>query len=178
MVNQINENKESRSKPPASVEAMLAEARKQGWLFNELLFIPELAGLYADASEHFIKFISGLSPCEKNNYALQVSRYLFAKAVEGVILWGHSPDGKISVLFHVKHITEKFETEVPFHLHKVVEDSMAIGESLFNAHLEWVRDQLDKKESIDLDLEIKDVFLWTPRLGICYGLSKQYDSLL
>ena len=87
------------SEPRDSSEAMIMEAKRQGWL-QELKFIPELIPIYHNAADYFLGEIEKCEPRMRETLVFDCSRYLFAKAVEGVILWGSSLDGKISVFFH------------------------------------------------------------------------------
>ena len=114
----------------------------------------------------------------RETMVFHICRYLFAKGVEGVILWGGSKDGKIYVYFHHKHFTDKFETEVPAKYHSLVEDSMKTGVSLFKAHQEWVIQKQNAKAEIDLSKEIEEVIKWIPRFGIAFALHNKYQALL
>lgn len=179
MSNLSFKTKDSNIPPPSdSVDAMLAEAQKQGWLVGkELKFIPELESMYKGAADYFLNLVNESESDMRETFVFNSSRYLFAKAVEGVILWGMSPDGNISIFFHPRHLVGNFETEVPKHLHKTVSDSMLVGESLFRAHQNWVISVQKSRQNIVLHDEIQKTLRWIPKLGISYGLAKNYQNL-
>ena len=88
-----------------SIGAMIDEVRQQGWLpQDELSIIHEIMHIYSQASEYFLDFIDEQDQQYRESLVYHTCRYLFAKAVEGVILWGASRDGNISVYFHPKHL--------------------------------------------------------------------------
>jgi hypothetical protein len=163
---------------PDSVQAMITAAESQGWLHDrEIMIVPELLNMYNQASDYFYKLINENDPRYRETFVFHTCKYLFAKGVEGVILWGASPDGKISVFFHPRHLVGEFESEVPTHLHKVVLDSLKVGETLFQAHQGWIIKQQESGKNLDLDREIKETLEWIPRLGMSYALENQYETL-
>jgi len=161
-----------------SIDAMIAEATRQGWLPDrDLGMIPELVDIYKNAANHFSNMIFETEPEYRETLMYHTCKYLFAKAVEGVILWGMTSDGQISVYFHPKHLTEGIETEVPFHLHQIVIDSMSIGDSLFRAHQEFVIQSLEKGVEISVDEEIAKTIQWISSFGIGFALFNNYQAL-
>jgi hypothetical protein len=161
-----------------SVDAMIEEAARQGWLPDRTLgLIPEIANIYKSAADHFLTVINESEPRMRETLAYHVCRYLFAKGVEGVILWGLAPDGKISIYFHEKHLVGDVETEVPAHLHKTVIDSMKIGESLFKAHQQFVIQAQQRGVGIDIKEEMKSTVTWVSQFGISYALFHKYQAL-
>lgn len=161
-----------------SITAMINEARQQGWLVqDQLAFIPEIMNIYSQASEYFLDLIAEEDPQYRQTLVYHTCRYLFAKAVEGVILWGPSPGGEISVYFHPKHLVGELKTEVPSHLHQTVIESQEVGESLFRAHKDWIIECQEKGVSLDLSDEIRKTIEWIPRFGISYALQKNYHAM-
>ena len=185
MFNIFGKGKRSESKDfteaSDSLDAIIKEAQRQGWLEDrDLKFIPEILSIYDDASNYFTNLIydaNNEEPGTRETMVYLVSRYLFAKGVEGVILWGATSDGKISVYFHPKHLHGDIETEVPKHLNKVVMESVSVGESLFRVHQGWVIEQQKHSQAIDLNREIQEVVKWMPKMGIHYALYNQYQFL-
>lgn len=164
--------------PKDSIGAMISEATRQGWLQDsDLGFIPELVSIYKNAADHFTNIIDKSEPKMRETLMYHTCRYLFAKGVEGVILWGISPHGKVSVYFHSKHLVESVETEVPKHLHAIVINSMPIGESLFRAHQYFIIQSQKKGHYIDLQNEMCETVQWIPRLGISYALYNKFHEL-
>jgi hypothetical protein len=161
-----------------SLEAMLTEAEHQGWLPERTIgSIPELIGIYTGASKYFVDLILETEPVMRETMTCHVCRYLFAKGVEGVILWGLSKDGNVSVYFHPKHLVGEIETEVPPHLHSIVIQSLSVGESLFWAHNRFIMKQQENGSEIDYIGETATVLRWLPKLGISYALFKRYHEL-
>jgi hypothetical protein len=160
-----------------SVDAMLSEARAQGWLQDSMGRIPELVTLYKNAADDFMGLVRESEPDGRQTLMFHICRYLFGKAVEGVILWGAAPHGNISVYFHPKHLVGEVETEVPVHLHKVVIDSMSIGETLFRAHQAFVIQSQKEGIGIDLEDEMAKTLQWIPRLGVSYALHRKFNLL-
>ena len=159
-------------------ETLFAEAERQGWLpGRELSFIPEIQHIYERAANYFLDFIEDQDPKMRETLAFHVCRYLFAKGVEGVILWGASSDGNISVGFHPKHLAGEIETDVPKHLHETVTRALPIGESLFRVHQKRILDHQNAETALDLHEELKTTLQWIPRLGISYGLFNKYQAL-
>ena len=140
-------------------------------------FIPEITKIYQEASDVFTKIISDAESELRESIVSNSCRYLFAKAVEGVILWGLSEQGRISVYFHPKQLTDEIETEVPKHLHKIVVESQSIGERLFKAHQGVVIQSQKKGMNLDLAKEIQQTIQWIPRLGVSYALFNNYHVL-
>lgn len=175
----FSKSKDPGSAPPVdSVGAMLSEAQRQGWLVGkELRFIPELESIYKSASEYFASLVEESEPKLRETMTFHSSRYLFAKAVEGVILWGMSSDGNVSVFFHPRHLEGEVETEVPRHLHNVVIDTMSLGESLFKVHQNWVIAAQKGGRDFCLRDETQKTLRWIPKFGINYGLFKNYHTL-
>ena len=162
--------------PKDSVGAMISEATRQGWL-PILGSIPELVSVYENVPDYFMNIIDGSEPRMRETIMYHICRYLFAKGVEGVILWGLAPDGQISVYFDIKHLIDGIVTEVPHHLHETVVDSMCVGESLFRAHQEFIIQAQKVGLEIDLRQETIDTLKWIPRLGISYALFHKYQAL-
>jgi len=165
--------------PEDSVEAMIFEAERQGWLEDrDFGMISELTSIYRKASKKFFELIDESDSRYRETFVHHTCRYLFAKSVEGVILWGASPDGRISINFHPNGMTGKIDTDLPPQLNKFVIESMAVGESLFKAHQSYVimKCKTDS-ENIDIQVEIAKTILWIPKFGISYALSKNYQSL-
>lgn len=161
-----------------SIDAMIYEAKQQGWFRGKTLsIIPELLKIYKGAADHFMKMIEAEDTQYRETLMYHTCRYLFAKAVEGVILWGNSPDGKISVYFSPKHIFNDFETEVPQHLHQTVIDSMPVGESLFKAHQKFVIQAQTSGLDINLREEMQNTIYWITRLGMSYALFNRFGLL-
>jgi len=161
-----------------SIQAVFAEAEKQGWLVGQNVnFIPEIMGIYGKASDYFLQMIEEADPKFRETLAFHVSRYLFAKGVEGVIQWGASPKGNISVFFHPKHLHGVMEFEIPPEYRHLVDESVKIGENLFRAHQINIMERQTKHNKLDIRLEMYDVINWMPRLGISYALNKGYHEL-
>ena len=167
---------DSISSAKDSIDAMLSCAKEQLWLQdNELIVIPELVSVCKSGSERILEMINNAEPEAKNEMALCATKYLFAKGVEAVILWGISSDGIISIDFHPEHITEKFETGVPAHLHSIVENTMGVGKSLFSAHQQWVSGQLKVGNEVDIDREIENIIEWSPSFGVHFAMHNNFD---
>jgi len=174
----IDKGDSNSDTPKDSLGAMIIEANRQGWLPDRnLSFIPEILPIYQKAAEYFTKFIYESEPEYLETFVYHTCRYLFAKGVEGVILWGMSPAGKVSVYFHPKHLLGDIETEVPHHLHKTVVDSMLVGESLFEAHQGFVLQAQKNKDDINLHAEVSLTLQWISRFGITYALYNRYQAL-
>jgi hypothetical protein len=173
-----NSDQEYSASPKDSIDAMILEATRQGWLTNRnLAHIPELVSIYENASDYFMNVVDKSDQKMRETLVYHICKYLFAKAAEGVILWGTSPGGNISVYFHSKHLVGDCETEVPRHLHKAVIDTMSIGESLFRAHQEFVVQSQKQGLEFDLHEEIAKTIQWIPRFGINYALYHKFDAL-
>ncbi|NLV44323.1 MAG: hypothetical protein GXY07_07465 [Candidatus Hydrogenedentes bacterium] len=161
-----------------SIKAMMRVAEARGILEGDsLAFIPEITPMYKRASNFFLQLLAEQEPEMTETMASLICRYLFAKGVEGVMLWGASPNGHISILFHPKHLVGPMETDVPPHLHKLVVDSLHLGEELFRAHQAFVMEH-QFEDSFDLDAEIEKTIEWMPRFGISYGLAQRYQVLM
>jgi hypothetical protein len=156
---------------------MMEEAESQGWLSGELKWIPELESMCNRASDYFFEIIQEQEPEEQQEFMFHCCRYLFAKGNEGVILWGLSPSGRVSVFFHPRHLFGEFETEVPSHLHSIVLDTMPVGEALFNAVERWVIASQESGLEFDLNHEIKETLRWVLKLGIHHGLTKNLNAM-
>ena len=157
---------------------MFNEAERQGWLRNrDLGTISELMSMYKNAANYFVELIDDADSGSRESIVYHTCRYLFAKGVEGVILWGIAPSGNISVYFEPKHLLGEIETEVPKHLHKVVCDSMSVADGLFKAHQNFIIESQKSSRPIDLKAEIVKTVEWIPRFGISYALFKQYQVL-
>lgn len=164
--------------PTGSLKAMTAEAARQGWMEGtQLNMVPELADMYSQSTSHFMQLFPGEDLDMLQPLVYHCTRYLFAKGVEGAILWGLSPDGKISIYIDPKHLTDTFQTEVPSHLHQTVVDSMAVGDSLYEAHRRFVQRAREAGRDVDLRAEIAETLTWAPRFGMHYGLARGLHDL-
>jgi TPR repeat protein len=171
-------NEESQQKQcKNSLDAIIAEAKRQGWLRDDFGYIPELLNIYTPASKYFMDLLLKTEPEMQETMKYEICRYLFAKGVEGVILWGLSNDGKISVNFHPKHLTEEIETEVPKHLHELVVQSRSVGETLFWAYNRFMLKQQEAGADLNCHEEALNVLRWIPKLGISYALFKEFHQL-
>lgn len=161
-----------------AMDTLLTEAETQGWLpGRELSLIPEILPIFNNAASYFLNYIEEQEPMRRETLMFHTCRYLFAKGVEGVILWGAAPKGKISVYFHPKHLLGEIETEVPKHLHQFVLNSLPEGESLFRVHQKRVLDLQKSGKPVDLHEEMKTTLTYITRLGISYGLFHKYQEL-
>jgi len=161
-----------------SLDAMILEATSQGWLSDRNFeMIPEIVNIYNEAADYFIDIIEESDPRMHESLVYHTCRYLFAKGVEGVILWGLASDGKVSVYFNPKHLNGDIDTGLPPNLHKVVINSIPIGESLFRAHQEFVIHHQKSGLKIDIHAEIVKTLQWAARFGIRYALFHKYQIL-
>ena len=161
-----------------SIKAMMRVGEARGMLEGgSLAFIPEITPMYKKASKFFLDLLAEQEPEMMETFACLICRYLFAKGVEGVMLWGASPNGHISILFHPKHLVGPLETDVPPDLHQLVVDALPLGEELFRAHQAFVLEH-QFEDAFDLDDEIEKTFEWMPRFGISYGLAQKYQVLM
>jgi TPR repeat protein len=163
---------------PGAFPAMLQEAEIRGCLEGgSLAAIPELHGMYQSAAINLFKLITDIEPEARQSAAFQFSRYLFAKGVEGVILWGATSDGNISVYFDPRHVTRKFETEVPKQFHQIVEDSMEVADFLFGAHQRWILAEQKANRDPDISREIGGLLRWMPLFGISWAMNNHLQYL-
>lgn len=121
---------------------------------------------------------------EEDNYPPELVRdfcaYLFAKAVEFVIAWGLSKDGKCRIIYRVEDVAGKsYYSELPKKYHSYVLESPRKGAPLFNAYHEYVSQRINKGEGDNIDFadEVKELFLWCSLYGMNYGIEKGYHEL-
>jgi hypothetical protein len=164
--------------PTDSVDAMTKEAIRQGWLEDiGLKMVPELVNIYSDAADYFMDVIDDTEPRLRETIVYHVCKYLFAKGVEGVIKWGSSPEGKLSVCFHAGNLSGNMDIELPKHLHKVVLDSQLVGESLFKAHSKFMLDCRSSGIRVDIREEISKSVEFISKLGVHYALFNNMQIL-
>ncbi len=166
-----------------SLDAMILEAKSQGWLSdNNIAIIPEIANVYDSASKYFLETILNGEPEATQTMTFYVCRYLFVKGVEGVVLWGMSSNGLISVYFDHNHLFDDIQTDLPEHLHNEVTSTLTIGESLFFAHQKYVlykqrKNLANSFDDTDISREVELAVNWIPRFGITYAINRGYDAM-
>lgn len=164
--------------PTGCLKAMIVEANRQGWLHSaQPDIISEIAPIFDQAATYYLHLIDGAEPAKHEPLALHFCRYLFAKGVEGTILWGLSPGGAGSFRFDPRQVILSCDAAVPTHLHDTVADTMDIGESLYRSHEQHVQLARTAGRTLDLHAEIEEALTWIPRLGMHYALSQGLHEL-
>lgn len=167
-----------------SAEALIKKALSEGIIKDrELNFVPEAIPVINGGVKMFYDIVREYREQEDEIPAGLVHHiccYLFAKAVEAVIVWGQTKDGKFSIYYLPKDMANLTPNpEIPEKYHSVVLESMKYGELLFLAHKDFIESHLIPN-SIDYDImeEIHKTFLWISRIGMSHALEKEYHLLI
>lgn len=175
----VNHSKKVGHYAAGSYDFIFAEAQRQGWLGKSLSVIPEVLDIYRKGSIYFYEFIRKADSQYHEALVYQAVRYLFAKGVEGVIIWGKTPDGKISIGFDTHYLVEQnYNYEINEEYHYLIDEALSIGESLFKVHQSFILEQQRLNKKFHLFRQMQDTLECIPMFAVHYGLYKQYDSLM
>lgn len=104
-------------------------------------------------------------------------RYMFAKAVELVAVWGRSHDGKVSVAIDPRELKYPedilVDPTIPEDIQKIVRDSAASADQLFRAFQRSVSLRGQNDEIIDRTAEVCAALTWTARIALSWALTAE-----
>jgi hypothetical protein len=176
--------------PKDSVDAMLvaAVAQKLVKSKNDLGVAPKVMPILARASDVFcdiaIKALELASERDDPKAGAAVMQracmYLFAKGVEGVMLWGNARYGEISIGFEpADMLSLRLSTDLPADQHELAVASREHGKMLFDAHYRFLLERM-RQSSGDLGWdfvreETHKTLQWVPRIAVSFALMMGYD---
>lgn len=146
---------------------------------EQLSFIPEISSAYTSAIDFFMDCYPKLQHKNRYSYINALSKYLFVKSVEGVILWGVAPKGEISVCFNVQDIDDEnsYTTDLPPDLHNCIIGLSHIGEQLYRIYISYLEDENIYDEA-KLYQHTKTFLMYVFNIGISYALDDNMQTLL
>jgi TPR repeat protein/ankyrin repeat protein len=163
-------------------DVLMGAAKDKGVVSGkEISFIPEAENVIKGGSEQIFHALQEASK-GKHTYSPELVRrcccYLFGKAVEVVMLWGRSSEGKFSVYYDSVHLNDlDLHPEVSSQYVSLVQKASEHGNIFFEAHMAWCETRLKSGVHFDLAKEVEDLFLMCSRFGITYGLEHKYHEL-
>lgn len=165
-----------------TLKEVLFQAAQAHGIFNDYGIVKEAVPVIAGGSEQIFEHFRGLSSGKHTYDPVLVERcccYLFGKAVEAVMVWGQTRDGKFSILYKMGHVVDMdLHPEVPSRYTSLVKEACAHGSVLFQAHMKWCEDRVrGGSGQFDLAAEVKELFLLCSLLGMSYALEKKYHEL-
>ncbi|HEY9072019.1 MAG TPA: hypothetical protein VIV61_17295 [Candidatus Ozemobacteraceae bacterium] len=105
-------------------------------------------------------------------------KYLFAKAVELVVIWGRSKDGKVALTLDPKDLKYPgdilIDPGISKDIQKRIIDSAASAEQLFRAYQRYIsREDRPAGEPVDRAAEVCAAFTWTARIALSWALTEE-----
>lgn len=143
--------------------------------------IPEAEPIIEGGSFQIFEAVSGAAEVAGSYHSdivLRACRYLFGKAVEAVILWGRSPNGKFNLFFNSAAIaSENVFKDLPADYRENIKGVSVLADNLFNAHAKLLSSREHELDTVKLHDEIKELLIWCSRIGMAYALEHKYHEL-
>lgn len=102
-------------------------------------------------------------------------RYMFAKAVELVVVWGRSKDGKVSIALNPRELKYPenilIDPSISEEMHKQIVDSASLADQLFRAFQRYVSTSGRNDETADRTAEVCAALTWTARIALSWALT-------
>lgn len=104
-------------------------------------------------------------------------RYMFAKAVELVVVWGRSKDGKVAISLDPRELKYPenilIDPNISDHMRKTILESAALADRLFRAFQRCVSLRSQNGEPIDRTAEVCAALTWTARIALSWALTAE-----
>lgn len=105
-------------------------------------------------------------------------RYLFAKAVELVVVWGRSKDGKVSITLDPRLLKYPgdilIDPTISKDIQKRILDAAASADQLFRAYQRYAtRESPPAGEAADRAAEVCAALTWTARIALSWALTEE-----
>lgn len=104
-------------------------------------------------------------------------QYMFAKAVELVVVWGRSKDGKVAIALDPRELKYPenilIDPNVSEAMHKRIVDSATLADQLFRAFQRYVTMGSRSDETVDRTAEVCAALTWTARIALSWALTAE-----
>ncbi len=104
-------------------------------------------------------------------------QYMFAKAVELVVVWGRSKDGKVSISLNPRELKYPenilIDPDISEEMHKKILDSAVLADQLFRAFQRSVALRGHDEGAIDRTAEVCAALTWTARIALSWALTAE-----
>ncbi len=162
-----------------TLEAALLEAAVEHGIIRELGTVREGIPVIHGGSQHIFEFVAEEKRTDDSALVRRCCSYLFGKAVEAVVRWGQTSDGKFSVFYKASHVIDmNLHAEVPEQYVALIQASTEHGTVLFEAYTSWCRGRrMGWLRRTPGPEELRTLFLQCSLIGMSHALERKYHEL-